>query len=203
LLATSLTRGANLQEAIMDAGSIFRRLRGAVGNAVVWGAGWSACALAVFAAMKVAGLLPASVIWLDAIAVAGRFGVMGGIVGGAFSLVIGLLYRGRRLSQISWVRFGTGGGVVAGLFVPAFMTVARLLSGDAFLPLEELLTSGLMAAAFGAVAAGGSLRLAQRAQTLPPGPDQDQLGRPESTARLAAAEERPAWTARRSRAAQR
>ena len=83
------------------------------------------------------------------------------------------------------------------------MTVARLLSGDAFLPLEELLTTGLMAAAFGAVAAGGSLKLAQRAQTLPPGTDQDQLGRPASTARLSAAEARPAWPARRSRVAQR
>ena len=187
----------------MDVDSIFRRLRGAVGNAVVWGAGWAACALAVFAGMKVAGLLPASVIWLDAIAVAGRFGVMGGIVGGAFSLVIGLLYRGRRLSHINWVRFGIGGGVVAGVFVPAFMTVARLLSGDAFLPLQELLTNGLLAAAFGAVAAGGSLRLAQRAQTLPSGTGHDQLGPPESTHRLPTAEERPTWTARRSRVEQR
>ncbi|HYR12250.1 MAG TPA: hypothetical protein VEQ60_30970 [Longimicrobium sp.] len=131
----------------------------------------------MFAALKVAGVLGPSVIWLDAIMVAARFGFMGGIAGGAFSLVIGLLYRGRRLSDLSAVRFGIRGGIMAGLFVPAFMTVARLLSGDTFLPLENLLTNGLMAAAFGAVAAGGSLMLAQRAQTLLSAGGQDRLHR--------------------------
>jgi len=164
----------------MDADNIFRRLRGALGNALVWGAAWSASALAVFAALKVTGILPASVIWLDSLLVAARFGVVGGITGGAFSLVIGLLYRGRRLSEISWVRFGVGGGLVAGLFVPTFLTVARLLSGDTFLPLEALLRNGLLSAMFGGVAAGVSLKLAQRAETLLPGRSQnrpDALGR--------------------------
>jgi hypothetical protein len=161
----------------MNAENIFRRLRGALGNAAVWGAAWAACAAVVFAALKVAGVLGASVIWLDAIMVAGRFGFMGGIVGGAFSLVIGLLYRGRRLSDLSAVRFGIRGGIMAGLFVPTFLTAARLLSGDTFLPLENLLTNGLLSAAFGAVAAGGSLMLAQRAQTLLSGGSQDALHR--------------------------
>jgi hypothetical protein len=67
------------------------------------------------------------------------------------------------------VRFGLGGGVLAGLFVPAFLTAARLLSGDTFLPLETLLTNGGLSAAFGGIAAGASLRLAQRAEALPPG----------------------------------
>lgn len=174
----------------MNIDNIFKRLRGAVGNALVWGAGWSACALAVFAAMKVGGFLPASVIWLDAIVVAGRFGVVGAIAGGAFSLVIGLLYRGRRLSEISAVRFGLGGGVVGGLFVPGFMTVARLLSGDGLLPLDDLLVNGLFSAAFGAVAAGGSLMLAQRAQTLLSGRGQDRPGLLGSGNPLASAGER-------------
>jgi hypothetical protein len=160
----------------MDTDNIFRRLRGAVGNAMVWGAGWSACALVAFAGLKVAGILPASAIWLDSIIVAARFGLMGGIVGGAFSLVIGLLYRGRRLSDISWVRFGVRGGIMAGLFVPTFLTVARLLSGDTFLPLENLLANGLLSAAFGGVAASVSLILAQRANPLLGGSSQDRPG---------------------------
>lgn len=176
----------------MTADSIFRRLRGAIGNAVVWGAAWSACAAVVFAGLKAAGVLPASVIWLDAIIVAGRFGVMGGIVGGAFSLVIGVLYGGRRLSRINWVRFGIRGGIMAGLFVPSFMTVARLLSGDTFLPLENLLVNGLMSAAFGAVAAGGSLLLAQRAQSLVSIGSQDQPHRLGSGNPLASVGERDA-----------
>jgi hypothetical protein len=160
----------------MDTDNIFRRLRGAVGNAMVWGAGWAACALVTFAGLKITGILSPSVIWLDSILVAARFGLMGGIVGGAFSLVIGLLYRGRRLADINWVRFGLRGGIMAGLFVPTFMTAARLLSGDTFLPLENLLTNGLMSAAFGGVAAGVSLKLAQRANPLLSGGSQDRPG---------------------------
>jgi hypothetical protein len=147
-----------------------------VGNALVWGAGWTACALVAFAALKVAGILSPSVIWLDSIIIAGRFGVMGGIVGGAFSLLIGLLYRGRRLADISWVRFGLRGGIMAGLFVPTFLTAARLLSGDTFLPMENLLTNGLLSAAFGGVAAGVSLKLAQRANPLLASGSQDRPG---------------------------
>lgn len=172
----------------MDIHNLFRRLRGAFGNAVVWGAAWAASALGVFAVLKVSGMLPASVIWLDSLLVAARFGVVGGIAGGAFSLVIGLLYRGRRLSDISAVRFGIGGGIMAGLFVPGFMTAARLLSGDGFLPLENLLTNGSLSALFGGVAAGLSLKLAQRGDPLLPGGDRaDLLG---SGDPLAAAGER-------------
>lgn len=160
----------------MNTDNIFRRLRGAFGNAVVWGAAWAGCAAVVFAALKIGGVLSPSAIWLDAIMVAGRFGFMGGIVGGAFSLVIGLLYSGRRLSDLSVVRFGVRGGIMAGLFVPSFLTVARLLSGDTFLPLENILINGGLSAMFGAVAAGGSLLLAQRAQTLASGASQNRPG---------------------------
>ena len=184
----------------MNAGSIFRRLRGVVGNAVVWGAGWAALGFTVFAGLKVAGVLPESVIWLDSIIIAGRIGFIGGITGAAFSAVIGLLYRGRRLSEISWMRFGIGGGIVAGVFVPGFMTAARLLSGDAPLPLEDVLTNGLMSAAFGGVAAGVSLKLAQRAQALLAGGGQDHPALLGSGDPLASAGERgagrrgaPAW----------
>ena len=187
----------------MDADNILRRMRGAVGNALVWGAGWAGCAIAVFATMKIAGLLPASVIWLDAIVIAGRLGFVGAIAGGAFSIFIGLLYRGQRLSQINRVRFAVGGGMMAGLFVPAFLQTMNLLSGDGFVPMELVLDDGILAGMFGAVLAGGSLRLAQRAQTLLPGGSQDRPGLLGSGTPLASAEAWPAWMAHRSRSAQR
>jgi galactitol-specific phosphotransferase system IIC component len=84
-----------------------------------------------------------------------------------------LRYHGRRISEIGWVRFGIGGGVFAGLFVPAFIVVARLLSGEGFLPPQNLLANGLVAAVLGAVAAGGSLKLTQLAGALFPGRSQD------------------------------
>lgn len=160
----------------MDFDNISRRLRGAIGNAVVWGAGWTVAALAVFAVLKVAGILSPSVIWLDSLLVAARFGFMGGIAGAAISPVISFLYRGRRLRDIRAVRFGIGGGIAAGLFVPAFLQAMNVLSGGAPVPMEVIMDDGLLAALFGAVAAGGSLKLAQRANPLLTGGSQDRPG---------------------------
>ena len=97
----------------MDRGNIVRRLRGAVGNAVVWGAAWAGSALAVFGVLRITGVVPQGNIG-DALFVATRFGVVGAIASLAFSGLVRLVYRGRRLSEISWVRFGIGGAVVAG-----------------------------------------------------------------------------------------
>jgi hypothetical protein len=164
-------------EAIMNTETITRRLRGVVGNAVVWGAAWSASALVVFAALKAGGFLQDSVIWLDSILVAARFGFAGAIAGAAFSALVGPIYRGHRLAEISALRFGLGGAVLGGLFVPGFLTVARLLSGDGLLPLESLLLDGSLSALFGGVAAGASLKLAQHADPLLGGGDSARLGR--------------------------
>ena len=82
-----------------------------------------------FATLKVTGILPAEASWLDAIAIAAKLGIIGGVAGVAFSAVVGLLYRGRRLSDISAMRFGVGGGIMAGLFVPVFLQAMNLLYG--------------------------------------------------------------------------
>jgi hypothetical protein len=172
---------------MMDADGTFRRLRGALGNAVVWGAGWASLALAVFAALKVTGILPASVHLLDAIGMSVKFGFMGGIAGGAFSAFIGVVYRGRRLSEISPVRFGIGGGLMAGIFVPAFLQTMNLLSGGGLVPMGLVADDALWSAVFGAVVAGGSLKLAQRADPLLPG------GRRQDRPGLPGSGHRPAW----------
>ena len=142
----------------MPLGNTLRRLRGAAGNALVWGACWSTAALAMAGLFWIAG---APVTWSGAWRNAARVGAVGGLTSVAFSIAIGLLYRGRRLSEISWVRFGLGGGIVAGLVLPTIMFVGRTISGDGPLPIEKWISSALIAAAFGTVAAGLSLKLAQ------------------------------------------
>jgi hypothetical protein len=151
----------------MAARDFFRRLRGAVGNALVWGGAWFIGALALAATLRITGLAAIS---LDgALRGAAMFAVMGTIAGGAFSTFIRLWYHGRRLEGLSWVRFGIAGAVVTGLFVPSFIIVMRFLSGDPFLPLEALLKNGIVGAVLGGAAAGATLKLAQLAKQLPPG----------------------------------
>lgn len=168
---------------------IVRRLRGALGNALVWGAGWFVAGLALFATLRLVGVLPASVTWTEVLEYAVRAGIVGVAAGGAFSLVIGLLYRGRRLSEISWVRFGIAGGVVTGIFVPLFLQAMNLLSGDGLVPWELVLDDGVWTAAFGGVAAGGTLKLAQLGESEHPGGGRDRLEAPGGAERLASSGE--------------
>ena len=171
-----------------DASNIFRRLRGALGNALVWGVGWFTAGLVLFATLRLAGIVSSP--WTEVLELAGKAGIIGGIAGGAFSSVIRLLFHGRRLSEISWVRFGIIGGVVTGLFVPLFMQTMNLLSGDGLVPWELVLDDALLTAVFGGAAAGGSLKLAQLGDALLPGRSQDQLDRLEGVDRLESAGER-------------
>jgi hypothetical protein len=157
---------------------------------VVWGVGWFSAALALFATLRVAGILPDVISWAEGFELAIRSGIVGGIAGGAFSSVIRLLYHGRRLSEISWIRFGIVGGVPTGLFLPLFFQTMNLLFGGGLVPWELVLDDAPIAAVLGGAAAGGSLKLAQLADTLVPGRSQDQLDGSEGVDRLASVGER-------------
>jgi hypothetical protein len=156
----------------MNVGNIVRRLTGAAKNAVVWGATWSALAFATILGLRTIGVVvPPEIGVLDAIGMAVRVGIAGGMAGGLFALFVSVFYRGRRLSQIDPVRFGLGGAVVAEVFMLAFFAPGKPA-------LEDILMDLIIAAVFGFVAAGASMWLAQRADALPPGSDDapDRLG---------------------------
>jgi hypothetical protein len=174
----------------MADGSIFRRLRGAVGNGLVWGVGWSAAAFALFAVLRVVGFFSEGATWLDEIAFAIKAGIIGFVAGTAFSGLIGLLYRGRRLSEISWVRFGLLAGIATGVFVPLFFQTMNLLSGDGLVPWGLVFDDSIWATVFGGTAAAVSLKLAQHTDTLLLGKRQDQRDVLVSADRAAAALER-------------
>jgi hypothetical protein len=150
----------------MNVGNIVRRLIGAVKNGVVWGATWFTLAFATILGLRTIGVMvPPEIGVLDAIGMAIRVGFVGGIAGGAFAVFISLFYRGRRLSEINWARFGLGGAIVAVLFVLAFFAIGNGVSGDPFPALDDILSDLIMAAVFGGIAAGASMWLAQRAET--------------------------------------
>lgn len=161
-----------------------RRLRGAFGNALVWGAGWATLwlvAVTIFTVLGMTGVLP-GFSWGAALGLAVRFGVMFGLIGfltgGVFSSLVGLLYRGRRLAEIGWVKFGLGGGIVAAVFVPLFLQAMNLLSGDGLVAWALVLDDAFLTGVFGAVAAGGSLKLAQVADRMLPDGGREELEGP-------------------------
>lgn len=146
--------------------NIVRRLTGAAKNAVVWGTAWSTLSFVTILGLRTIGVaVPAEIGVLDAIGMAVRVGVVGGLAGGTFALFISRFYRGRRLSEISPLRFGLGGALVAELFILAFFAVTNLASGDGFPAFADIASDLVMAAAFGGIAAGASMWLAQRTDT--------------------------------------
>lgn len=157
-----------------------RRLRAGLRNALMWGAGWSATAFVVMVVMRLAGAGGEGTPLLYMIGMAVKFGVWGTIAGGVFSTIIGLLYRGRRLSEISVVRFGLGGAIVTGVFVPLFMQALNLISGDGLVPWSLVNDDAVITAVFGGVAAAVSLKLAQRADLALRGGRHTAVGRVES-----------------------
>lgn len=154
----------------MNVGNIVRLVTGAAKNAVTWGVAWTTLAFGTIIGLRTAGVVvPPEMGVLDALGMAMRIGIFGGMAGSAFALVMSLLYRGRRLSEISWVRFGLGGAAVAVLLMLALFTVGNLVTGDPIPALDDVLGDFILAAVFGGIAAGGSMWLAQQAERLPLG----------------------------------
>ena len=145
-------------------------------TAVTWGIGWVGMAFLVFLMLRTLGFIPARLTLLDGFGMSIRFGFVGGIAGGAFSAFIRLVYRGRRISELRWVRFGLAGGIVTSLFVTLILESASVLTGGGFIPLNLINTDTLWTGVFGAVAAGGSLKLAQVARTALPAEGRGQVG---------------------------
>ena len=149
----------------MIGGNIIRRVGGVVRNGVVWGAAWFGLAMAGFGILEI--VTDNQVSLLDAIGMSIRIGIVGGLTGGAFAAFISFFYRGRRLSEISPVRFGIGGALVALTFMMAWLGLGNLLTGGSVPPWEDINSDLLFATLFGGISAGASMWLAQRGSSLP------------------------------------
>ena len=148
------------------------RLKAIFRNAVVWGTVWGALGTVVAAIMRLNDNIPAWQAILDGIGMGVRIGFAGGVTGAMFAAFISVAYRGRRLSEINWVKFGLGGLIFGGLFVPGAMETARLLSGDPWLPLNLITGDMIYSALFGGITAAGTMRLAQLAEQKDPAADE-------------------------------
>jgi hypothetical protein len=140
------------QEAMMD--KWLRRIRGAIGMGVTWGAAWG-----------LAGAVPR---WLFGFNTDAPFpiifGVLGFIAGVTFSALL-VLFEGRRnFDQLTLPRFAAWGGISGLLLAAVFTRIASLGASDV------LMIAPIFVVACSACASG-SLALAKRAkmQELPEG----------------------------------
>lgn len=146
----------------------FLRLRATLRNSVVWGVVWGTFGTTVASVMRLIDKIPFGYALLDGLGMGIRIGVVGAIASAAFFAFISVAYRGKRLSEISWLRFGAGGAIVAGLFVPGFLQTMNLLTGGNLVPWHLVLDDFLLAAFFGGITAAGTMILAQRDEAAHP-----------------------------------
>ncbi len=140
---------------------LLRRLRGALGTAVVWAVGWAGASVVVTSVLQLLGIgttgLP---FWQFAIVVAQNFAGFGFLCGGAFSLFLGVAGRKKSLEELNAGLFGAGGAVVAGIFLPVFTMVVNGLGGSPT-PMAAVASMSGIAATLGGLTAFGTIKLAQ------------------------------------------
>ena len=161
----------------MFGGNGFSRLRATIRNSVVWGVIWGAFGTAVASAMRISDNIPLPWAIVDGVGMGIRIGIVGGIAGAAFFAFMRVAYRGKRLSEISWLPFGIGGAIVAGLFVPSMMEAMSLFTGGGIVPWRLVADDFVLSAVFGGITAAGTMILAQRHEAKHPVTVEDLLGR--------------------------
>jgi hypothetical protein len=106
---------------------LLKRIRGWIGNAVIWGVGWALATIPISGLLWVMGygylVLPL------APRIAGTLFSMGFVAGGTFSTYLSLAYHNKDLAELRPGRFAMVGAVFGGLLVPIFGTVPGLLPG--------------------------------------------------------------------------
>ena len=140
--------------------SLLRKLRGALGTALIWALGWGAIGFVVIAVLLLA-VGSRDFYWETVIAFSLSSALSGLVAGATFSLVLGTLYRRRHLSELSPLRMALWGAAAA-LLVPLGTLAAADTVG---LQLETGVVAGMVLtmSGLGAATAGGTVRLAQAA----------------------------------------
>jgi hypothetical protein len=140
--------------------NIFRRLRGALGNALVWASAWFIAAFPLTALSGlVFGLWESAPFWPAAMGAAKLYAGMGFLAGGAFSLYLGMDFRNRRLDELrpGWVALGTG--IVVVLLLPPL----GVFVGDA--PLSRAIEITSITGVLAGFTALAQIKIAQKALT--------------------------------------
>ncbi len=144
----------------------WKRLRGAVGNAVLWGVAWATASVPVIAILQVLGLGEMFGLLPLAPRIVGTLAGMGFVAGGAVSTYLALS-PGRRLEDLNVPILGLLGGVFGAAMAPifGFLPAVASLLGVPF-PVAMAWAAGI-AGVLGAATSIGTVRFAQAAEALP------------------------------------
>jgi hypothetical protein len=145
---------------------LLRRLRGAIGNATVWGASWFASAAAFFGAVFAldgATILDGPTRLEIVLTIATNIGLTGFVTGLGFSAWLRLRHLDRPLLGIPVRWTAVAGATVSGALSVGLGWIVRASSGMPLTP-ADLLAGVPVVVALGAMTAGGTLYLAQRAE---------------------------------------
>jgi uncharacterized membrane protein (DUF485 family) len=147
--------------------SILRRLRGTVGNALLWAGAWFLAAFPVTAVLpSIIDVLP-NFTYLGALTfLAPTLAVMGFVSGGAFSLYLGIAGRDRRINELNPGKVAFGTGVTVSLLMLVFLVLFVALRGFPVVWVPALLASAITGGIAGATALG-QVKIAQK--SLSPG----------------------------------
>lgn len=104
---------------------MWKRLRGALGVATLWGTVWFVGGWALVAILG----MPGELAFDQLLRITARFGLLGFFSGGAFSGYLTFSHRNRALSDISTTRVAVAGALVAGLLSPGMAVITGLFGG--------------------------------------------------------------------------
>lgn len=146
---------------------LFRRLRGAIKNGLVWAGAWALANVGISALFRVMGLRQ-NIPFLQAVPSLLIGGAAVGFVAGAtFSVGLAAIFRNRELEEISTLSFSLVGAAAAAVLVPGLLFLPLLWSGAA-VSAAELLINGGLAGMLGGTTAFGMIKLAKAVPELPP-----------------------------------
>lgn len=138
-----------------------QRLRGAFGNAVVWGVGWALAGAAIISVVYALGFAGGRTL-LDSIGAAvSSFGVLGFLAGGAFSVYLGAIGRRKQIHELSAGRTAVIAGLLTAVSVPLFRIGIQALGASFIVPIEVIVLTSLLPGTLGALTAFGTIKLAQ------------------------------------------
>lgn len=143
--------------------SIFRRLRGTLGNALVWAASWFIAAFPLTALAPFIFRTTPNFTYLGAaLFLAPTLAVTGFLSGGAFSLYLGITGRDRGIHELKpgWVGLGTG--ITVGLLTAIFLILFVSLRGFPVAFGATILGASVIGGLAGLTALG-QVKIAQRA----------------------------------------